>query len=327
MPDMNCQHVAEILPWLLNGSLDGAEREAARAHVSRCDQCRLELQETAFAGAVYQQHAPEEALVDYAFNRPSPDFDRDLIERHLAICEQCAAELETLEESRRLLDAESNVIAFKPRRRIAETAPAPAPVRLWTYGAIAASVIGFVALTGWWWSWREAKNLNEQQLAMNQRLAGLEAENQRLRQTQPQSANQLDQANREIASLKAQVEELSSPQINVPVLEAMPREMTERGERDRINQLQIPRGARTFTLILSSQSATESKSYSLEILDARRSLVWNQQGLVRHSTGDYTINISTDLLPPGIYTFNVYGHAGGKRVKIESYQIRIISSR
>lgn len=103
--------------------------------------------------------------------------------------------------------------------------------------------------------------------------------------------------------------------------------MTERGEGDRINQLQIPRGAPAVTLILNSQSAVGSKSYSLEILDAGRSVVWSQQGLVRHATGDYTINISTDLLPPGIYTFNVYGHAGGKRVKIESYQIRIIRSR
>src|SRR5262245_10708568 len=119
MADMDCQHVTEILPWLLNGSLDAAERQAARAHLSRCRQCRQELQETAFAGAVYQQHAPEEALVDYAFDRPSPDLDRALIERHLAECEQCAAELEMIEESRRLLetedDLEDNVVAFKPR--------------------------------------------------------------------------------------------------------------------------------------------------------------------------------------------------------------------
>src|SRR5262245_12637668 len=193
MADLDCQHVTEILPWLLNGSLDAAERQAARAHLSRCGQCRQELQETAFAGAVHQQHAPEGALVDYAFDRPSTDFDRGLLERHLAECEQCAAELEMLEESRRLLETEDNVVAFKPRPRakvgIAGTALMRAPTRLWAYGAIAASVIGIVGLTGWWWSWRQARNLNEQQIAMNQRLTGLEAENQQLRQTQPQAAN------------------------------------------------------------------------------------------------------------------------------------------
>lgn len=324
---MDCQHVTEILPWLMNGSLDAAELEAARAHLAGCEQCRRELQETAFAGAVFQQHAPEEALVDYAFNRPSPDYDREMIERHLAECEQCAAELEMLEESRRLLDAEDNVIAFKPKSRakanISEAALMRRPARLWAYGAIAASVIGFVALTGWWWNWRQARDLNERQIAMSRRVAGLEAENQQLRQAQPQSASQLEQANREIASLKSQVEELSSPQINIPVLEVLPQEMTERGERERVNQLQIPRGARAITLILNSQSAVESKSYSLEILDARRGAVLSQQGLVRHSTGDYTINISTELLPPGIYTFNVYGQVGGKRVKIESYRVRV----
>ncbi|MGE0128717.1 MAG: zf-HC2 domain-containing protein [Blastocatellales bacterium] len=331
---MNCQHVTEILPWLLNGSLEAAEREAARAHLAQCGQCRQELQETAFAFAAHQQHAPEEALVDYAFNRPSPDFDRDLIERHLAECEQCAAELEMLEESHRLMNeegkAEDNVVAFKPRPRptdgAAEATPAPTPARFWAYGAIAASVIGVVSLIGWWWNWRQAGNLNEQQVAMNRRLAGLEAENQQLRQTGPQAANQLEQANREIANLKTQVEELSAPQINIPVLEVLPQELTERGDGARVNQLQIPRGARTITLILNSQSGSESKSYSLEILDARRNVVWRQQGqqnLTRHSTGDYTINISTELLPPGNYTFNVYGQADGKRVKIESYRIRI----
>src|SRR5262245_32799734 len=154
-------------------------------------------------------------------------------------------------------------------------------------------------------------------------MAGLEAENQQLRQTQPQAANQLEQANREIAGLKAQVEELSAPQINIPVLEILPQEMTERGERSQVNQLQIPRGARTITLILNSQSASESKSYSLEILDARRNVVWSQQGLARHSTGDYTINIPAVLLPPNEYTINIYGQPDGKRVKIESYRIRI----
>lgn len=328
---MDCQHVTEILPWLMNGSLDAAEREAARAHLSRCEQCRRELQETAFAGAVFQQHAPEEALLDYAFNRPSPDFDREVIERHLAECEQCAAELEMLEESRRLLDAEDNVIAFKPKPRAKENIPEAAlmrrPARLWAYGAIAASVIGFVALTGWWWNWRQARDLNERQIAMSRRVAGLEAENQQLRQTQPQSASQLEQANREIASLKSQVEELSSPQINIPVLEVLPQEMTERGERDRVNQLQIPRGSRAVTLILNSQSAVESKSYSLEILDARRNVVWSRQGLTRHSTGDYTVSVPAELLPPGNYTFNVYGRMNGGSQKVESYRIQIGAAR
>jgi anti-sigma factor RsiW len=326
---MDCQHAAEILPWLLNGSLAAEERQAARAHLAQCAQCQREFQETAFAAAVYHQHIPEEALIDYAFDRPSPEIDRGLIERHLDVCEECVAELELLEESHRLMKAEDNVFPFRPEKSITPNAPVEVSAsgrslyRWWTYGAIAASVIGFIALTGWWWNWRQARSLNDQQVAMNRRLADLESENQQLRQTQPQTAGQLEQANREIASLKTRVEELSAPQINIPVLEIMPQEMSERGAPGKITQIQIPRGARAITLILNSQSATESKNYSLEILDTRRNMVWSQQGLTRHPTGDYTINVPAALLSPNEYTINIYGQTDGKRVKIESYRIRI----
>jgi len=191
-----------------------------------------------------------------------------------------------------------------------------------------ASLIGFVALGGLWRHWQQTKELRaslvEQQQARQEQIAGLQAENEQLRQASKASGQQ-DQAQQEIARLQAQIRELSAPQVNIPVLEIFPQGLAERGERE-VNQLQIPRGAKAVTLILNSQSAAESKSYSLEILDARQNTVWSQQGqqnLTRHSTGDYTINIPTGLLPPGSYTFNVYGQVAGKRLKIESYRIRI----
>src|SRR5262249_46914201 len=155
-------------------------------------------------------------LIDYAFDRPLPEIDRGLIERHLDVCEQCVAELELVEESHRLMKAEDNVVTFRPGTPVTPievSASRSSRYQLWTYGAIAASVIGIVALIGWWWNWRQARNLNDQQVAMSRRLAGLELENQQLRQTQPQTANQLEQANREIAGLKTRVEELTAPQI------------------------------------------------------------------------------------------------------------------
>src|SRR5262245_33981607 len=147
MAQMDCQHAAELLPWLLNGSLAPEQRQSARADLSQWAKCERAFEETAFAAAVHQQHIPEEALIDYAFDRPLPEIDRGLIERHLDVCEQCVAELELVEESHRLMKAEDNVVTFRPGPPIMPVTPIKegasrrGPYQLWTYGAIAASVI------------------------------------------------------------------------------------------------------------------------------------------------------------------------------------------
>ena len=45
LPDFAARHEAmfELLPWLANGSLRGAERDAALSHVGSCLICRREL--------------------------------------------------------------------------------------------------------------------------------------------------------------------------------------------------------------------------------------------------------------------------------------------
>jgi len=300
-----------------------------RAHLDQCPQCRQDFQETALAGAAYRQHVSEEALVDYVFSGPAATPEREMIESHLALCAQCAEQLSLAQESRGLMEAGHTVTRFEPPRAREASPMLKWSVRAWQYGAVAASLIGLVALCGLWWSWHQTRELRgaltEEQRARQAQIKSLQADNEQLRQGQkpPQPQTGGDQAQQEIVRLRARVKELSAPQVNVPVLDVFPQELAQRTLGGKVNQLQIPRGARVVTLILNSQTASESKSYSLEILDERHNAVWKQQGLVRHSTGDYTINIPADLLAPGDYTFNVYGHAGGKNVKVETYRIRL----
>lgn len=335
---MDCKRIVEILPWLLNGTLSAEEQQQARTHLAQCAECRRELQETAFAGAVHQRHISEQALVDYTFDRTALGPQRELIESHTARCAACAEQLALAEQSRRLLEAEESEVALQPPIHLIKDRPAKIdragtprwPVRFWQTAAVAASLIGFVAVGGLWWSWQQTKSLRgaltEEQRARQEEVAKLEAENEELRQPQtPPGPAQPDQEQerQEIAQLQARIKELSTPQVNIPVLEVFPQELTERTERGRVNQLQIPRNARAVTLILNSQSASESKSYSLEIIDSGNSVVWSRQGVVRHSTGDYTVSVPTEFLPAGDHTFNVYGNVAGKRVKIESYRIHV----
>src|SRR5438309_1920937 len=98
---MNCDRVAELLPWHLNGTLEPAEQHQVQEHLAQCEKCQREFDETMVAWAVYQHHVPTEALISYAFEHPSLGQEQELVERHLQTCQACAEQLELVRESRR----------------------------------------------------------------------------------------------------------------------------------------------------------------------------------------------------------------------------------
>lgn len=225
---MNCDLAAELLPWLLNGTLEAGERRQLIEHLRGCDACRAALADTQVAWELFDWHPPAAALVAYAGaveaggsgatvgaagagERGAPaasgdaTADAGAIEDHLAGCPKCAAELELVQTSRLLADpAEDGRIAILPAPReesarrqglpaqaaasaaAATTAPAasatasvaaaPAATatwgrrddaaarRAWQRSALAASVVGLLAATGWIESARHSREL-ERRLA------------------------------------------------------------------------------------------------------------------------------------------------------------------
>lgn len=91
---MSCPQAVELLPWLLNGSLESEERHGLLAHLRSCAGCRRELDETAQAGRMMSAHIPSLALAEYAQGLSPRQADRERIERHLARCPTCRAEVE-----------------------------------------------------------------------------------------------------------------------------------------------------------------------------------------------------------------------------------------
>ena len=55
---MNCDQAIELLPWLLNGTLEAGERDEVRRHLETCERCREALTETRVAGSIFGQHIP-----------------------------------------------------------------------------------------------------------------------------------------------------------------------------------------------------------------------------------------------------------------------------
>lgn len=331
---MECRAITELLPWLLNGTLEPGDHQRVSAHLHFCAECRQELREMYLAWNTFGAHVPASVLVDYAFKRPIASFDEQLIERHLTDCEECRVEFEMTQESWRWanedLDSGLNDIIGAPPALVEKRNWWD--VGYWRRPALGAALIVIIAFGGWLWNLSQARareGLISQKRVISERLASLEAENQSLRQTETQLRRQLDGANQQITQLDEKVKELNAPQLNSPVLDVHPAELLQRKSGDQaanhdVNELAIPADAKLATLILNSQNPDAYQSYSIEMLDHQNKVIWSETGLMRSPSNDYTVSLRAESLAPGAsYTINVYGVSKGRRVKVESYRIRV----
>ena len=350
---MDCERTAELLPWLMNETLESSEQRLVREHLARCQRCQRELAQTSFAWSVYRQHVPAQALVRLAYDRPDIAAERNLFERHVEACPDCAEQLELVRESRRLE-------AQEEKEEVAQIVPLATKrvawwqrAHVWQYGALAASLLIVIAFGGWLLSRQQAGNLRagppDEEKVLRERMADLERENERLRQAEASLNQRQNQSDAEIAQLRAQIEEAQArirqqkeqtgrelarakgggagapaPQVNILALDIYPVGLTQRAERATSNEIAIPRNVKAVTLILNSQASPNYQSYQIEMVNIRKKVVWRAQDLMRNATNDYTISVPANYLAPGGYTINVFGKAAGQRTKVESYQIKVM---
>jgi hypothetical protein len=326
---MHCDEAIERLPWLLNGTLEPEEREQVRAHLAGCPACRQAWDDTRLAWEVFDQHLPPQVLLALASDQRAEGasgIDRGLAERHLAECPRCAAEVEMVRASRALLENEG-VAVLAPRRA--------APPRSWRNAALAAGLAGLVAATGWYGSSREVRSL-ESRLAETgrpappapapapaggaDRAAALEQENRRLREANVALSREGEEAAEQIARLQEAPPPAAA--LNTPIVDLYT-DTTVRGEGgEPANQVAVPRGAELVQLILNARS--ETAATEVELADASGRVVWKGTGLVRSPDQNYTVTLGRRLLqPPGSYTLTLYGTAGGKRTRIESFPLNV----
>jgi len=153
---MDCEQAIERLPWLLNRTLTPEERREVEAHLGDCEPCRTALADTRAAWEIFAQHIPTADLVAYAADTAEPTgIGRETLERHLASCPECAAELEMARSSRALAENDAvSILSAPPAAR-----PAGTGLRLWRSSALAASLVGLVAIGGWVASAQRAEDL------------------------------------------------------------------------------------------------------------------------------------------------------------------------
>ncbi len=337
---MTCDRARELLPWLLNETLEDGERQEVLAHVRGCEACRRALAETRFALAAAGAHLPSEALVAVAFDEPVPGLDPAVVEEHLAACPQCAADLELARTSRALAD---ETVALLPRRK---AAPAPRRAAGWQAAAVAASLVALVAAGGWLHTRQQVERLEARGTTATpgprqappaastdpSRIARLEAE---LRDLAAQRAAAERTARQEAETLREQLARAEAasaagggPQVNTVIAElASPGDVVRGSEREPV-RIDLPTSASGVTLVLrpaDGRGLPSFRDYAAELVDAAGRRVLTADGLVlqEEPLPAFILHLPRQRLRPGAYTLELYGISASRREKVETYTFRI----
>jgi len=124
-----------------------------------------------------------------------------------------------------------------------------------------------------------------------------------------------------VAYLRDQVEDLSRPQLNAPILDLYPAGST-RGQGAAVQT--VAADVRLFTVVLNPAGRPAFEDYALEIVDAGGAQVGSYGGLVRNAYGSFSATLSRDLLGAGDFRVRLVGiDPGGGRHTVEEYALRI----
>ncbi len=372
---MNCDLAAELIPWLLNGTLEAGERRELIEHLRGCSACRAALADTQVAWDLFDWHPPAAALVAYAgavdaggsrapvgatvagergASSPSGDATAGAgaIEEHLAGCPRCSAELELVRTSRLLADpAEDGRIAILPAPIGARRDDAAAR-RAWQRSALAASVVGLLAATGWIESARHSREI-ERRLAATPARAAAPATALRRRADEAEArlstlADENRQLQQKIDALGRTVTEVSQssdalqasrpppgPGIESDLIES-DLVVTDVYSTDRVERSAgapaadaIPVSSGAATLLLHTRHPGSFAKYEIEVRDARGRLVDKPTRVSpapggKGSFDEFDITLRRGALHPGAYTLHLFGRpAAGGREALETYSIRV----
>lgn len=329
--NLNCDQVAELLPWYLNGTLDEGVQGEVRVHLEGCTKCRQALEETRLAWRIFDQHIPSEALVALAWGETPGGLDPGVLERHLETCPECAAELEMVRTSRRL-EEDDRIALFPTSAR----PPGTGASQGWRTAAMAAGLAGIVAASGWVWTAGRANDLEERLARAGRppqaapapapapdagRLSEMTAEVERLQRREAELRQQQEEMQEQLARIAQARPAAPAPQINAWIGDLRPTQDVVRGGSAAAAQLPADRAA---SLILGVSHKETHRGHRVEIVDAAGKVVWSADGLVPDAeTNDYGITLPAGTLKPGAYTIEVSAQEDGKRVDLESYSVRV----
>ncbi|HEX9944378.1 MAG TPA: hypothetical protein VGG03_20405 [Thermoanaerobaculia bacterium] len=269
---------------------------------------------------MFAQHIPSHDLVALAWGETPSGVDASVAEVHLASCPQCAAELELARMSRRL-EEEDNVALFPPLKRRPETATGS---RRWRAAALAASLTGIIALSGWIYEFQQSSDLATQlaraqapakspataqpQAPAGETLTRLENQVKQLLSLQQENEKKAAEAQAQVAQLAKEREALARPQAT-DMVEL--RDVVRNGETA---EATVPRD-RSVILLLPAGGDGASGERQAEIVNRSGKVIWKASGLPV-TEGFHSILLPAGSLEPGRYTLRISGREGSLTFKV-----------
>ncbi len=313
---LDCTRAEELLPWLMNGSLEPGASAELRRHLAGCAACRQAFEETGLAARIFGQHVPPQLLVSYAFGEPLAQEEREHIDTHLPECAECAGELVLVRASREALSAPGP-------SELAAPAPRSPPSTWWRAAALAAGVTALLLGGAAVWSLLRAGGLERRLADERARRTAAESTAVRLGDERGAADRAAEEAQAAERALEERVAALEAPQLNAPVFDLMPRDLVLRGPGAEAATVEMPAGAAWVTLILAPPAPPVQGPLEVEVValggtGERR--VWEASGLRRQALGDYTLTLPATLLPEGECELRLAVGRQGARRAVAAYR-------
>ncbi len=294
----------------------------------------------------HQQIQDNDVIEQYVLQRLSPA-ERQAFQEHYFECDECFEQTKVAARFIAGVREASKSGALAPDRAKTATSSSWWPpavffqgwARAWALPALAICLMLAVALVGLWaLSLRRENRLLAERTAertadqgrASERLQSLEAKIRELEASDSASQAQKESLKAEINRLKEQlaaterqrethVAQLRQPDVNIPVRNIYPVGDVQRsGGADEINRLNVPRGSRTFVLILGDYKPGYS-TYRLEIRDPSGRLVTRRAGLKPDQNGELSVLLNRTLLSQGKYRLKLYG----RQEQIAEYVVQV----
>jgi hypothetical protein len=127
----------------------------------------------------------------------------------------------------------------------------------------------------------------------------------------------------EIARLRRTITELSTPQIDVPIVDLDPSSPTRGNTTGAVTKIEPPPTANFFTLILNITGQQQDSAYAVEIFDTNDKTVWRGQRLRLGPEYKVNLTLARRLFPAGRYLIKLYGLREGKQEPLADYPVLI----
>ncbi len=277
--------------------------------------------------------------------------ERERMVDHLITCSHCAEEyrlVRSLQPWAEQVAATEVVIQPPPRKEERVERPrdswwrrltAVAPARL-SYAMAAVFLIVSLALGAWIVILQQGQQqlvarLNDQLEKKDEAMAAatgsLEAARRQLEEARRRSGRDETEIAKlrqsyetQIVDLRQRVNQLSQPQLNIPIIDLDPqRDPARGGSHGGTQTIRIPAEANSFTVILNVAGEPAYPNYALELTNQRGNIVWRGQGLRKSAYNTFSVGLSRLLLPAGQYQIKLYGLRGQQKGLVEEYAVRV----